>query len=91
MNEAGGKRYAGSGGLLHRERPGTAVHFALNQLTDRNAIAFAQKLTCYIIQTDETNIPFLRLRQQCAEQIDFYHAFDLGVSRQHIELSRAQP
>ena len=42
MNETGCKRYAGSGGLLHRERPGTAVHFALNQLTDRDAIAFAQ-------------------------------------------------
>ena len=43
MNETGCRRYAGSGGLLHRERPGTAVYFTLNQLTDRNAIAFAQK------------------------------------------------
>ena len=67
MNETGRQRYAGSGGLLHRERPGTAVYFTLNQLTDRNAIAFAQVFARYIVQADETNIPFSRLRQQCAE------------------------
>lgn len=46
MNETGCKRYAGSGGLLHRERPGTTVDFALNQLSNRNAIACAQVFAC---------------------------------------------
>ena len=91
MNETVRGRYAGSGGFLHGERPGTAVHYALNHLIDRNAITFAQMFTRQIVKADETDIPFLRLRQQSAEQLYLAHSLDLGVRGQRIELPRAQP
>jgi hypothetical protein len=60
MNETGRRRYTGSGGFCTASS-GTAVHFAWNQITTEYDHV-AQVFACYIVQTDETNIPVLCLR-----------------------------